>query len=100
MPGGGGLGACRALRARPDTRDVPIAILTGYHDDSLRAQSLDAGATLFLTKPFNPAELLRALAPYLVLDAPARSELFRMLELDRGLRLQDTAAARTAVLMN
>ena len=62
---------------------VPIAILTGYHEESL-----------FLTKPFNPAELLRALAPYLPLDNHGRTALSQIVHLDRGLRLQDVAHAR------
>ncbi len=100
MPGGGGLGVCRALREQADYRNIPIAILTGYHDDDQRQRSLSAGATLFLTKPFNPAELLRALAPHLPLDPRAMGELSRLQEIDRGLRLQDTASARTATLVN
>ena len=98
MPGGGGLGVCRTLRANPDYRDVPIAILTGYHDDDLRERSLAAGATLFLTKPFNPAELLRALSPHLPLDTNATNELSRLIDVDRGLRLQDVAASRGALV--
>jgi CheY-like chemotaxis protein len=95
MPGaGGGLGVCRTLRTRPAYRDVPIAILTGYHDEDLRRRCMEAGATLFLTKPFNPAELLRALAPHLPLDPAAERELARLLDVDRGLRLQDVSTAR------
>ena len=99
MPGGGGLGVCRALRQQAAYREVPIAILTGHHDRTQRERSLDAGATLFLTKPFNPAELLRGLAPYLPLDGSARAEMSRLLEIDRGLRLQDTVAARGAMAL-
>ena len=95
MPGaGGGLGVCRTLRAQAAYRDVPVAILTGFHDEGIRRRSFEAGATLYLTKPFNPAELLRALAPHLPLDAAAERELARVLDVDRGLRLQDVAAAR------
>ncbi len=94
MPGGGGLAVCRALRAMPAFREVPIAILTGYRDENLRQQCLHEGATLFLTKPFNPAQLLVALAPHLPLDEHGRSELSHLVEIDRGLRLQDVAYAR------
>ena len=97
MPGGGGLGVCRSLRARPAYRDIPIAILTGYHHDTQRERSREAGATLFLTKPFNPAELLRALSPHLALDARAKTELSRIIGVDRGLQLQDVAVARGAL---
>jgi CheY-like chemotaxis protein len=96
MPGGGGLAACRSLRASPVFRTVPIAILTGYDSHPQRQRCYESGATLFLTKPFNPAELLGALSPHLPLDAGASAELDRMRAADRGLRLQDTAIARTA----
>ena len=96
MPGGGGLAVCRMLRAQLAFRDVPIAILTGYRDDALRSQCLGEGATLFLTKPFNPAELLVALAPHLPLDDRGRVELSHLVEIDRGLRLQDAALARAS----
>ncbi len=94
MPGGGGLAVCRALRTDPRYRDTPVAILTGFADEQLRIDSVNAGATVFLTKPFNPAELLRRLAYYLDLDGTARLELARIAEQDRGLRLQDASVAR------
>ena len=94
MPGGG-LAVCRALRADPTYAATPIAILTGYTDEAVRRDSLDTGATLFLTKPFNPAELLGQLAPHLGLTDAARTELARVVEQDRGLRLQDVVVARS-----
>ena len=94
MPGGGGLAVCRTLRADPRYTDTPVAILTGFSDEQLRLDCLAAGATVFLTKPFNPAELLRRLASYLQLDGTARLELTRIADQDRGLRLQDASVAR------
>ena len=59
MPRLDGLGVCRALRANPATRDATIVILTAGHGDQVEAQAEQAGADLFLTKPFSPLELLR-----------------------------------------
>ena len=94
MPGGG-LQACRALRADAALADVPIAILTGYTDPAIRDDCLASGATLFLTKPFNPAELLGRLEPCLALSPEARRELAAIVSQDRGLLLQDVVVART-----
>lgn len=92
MPAGGGLALCRALRARPALRDVPVAILTGHDAPHIRSFCEAAGATLYLTKPFNPAALLRALSPHLPLDDHGRRELRTLIDGDRGLSLQDTEA--------
>ena len=92
MPFGGGLALCRALRARPALQNVPVVILTGHDAPHIRSFCEAAGATLYLTKPFNPAALLRALSPYLPLDAQGRRELATLIDGDRGLRLQDAEA--------
>lgn len=91
MPAGGGLAVCRALRTRPALRDVPIVILTGHDAPHVRSFCEAAGATVYLTKPFNPAAFLRALSPYLRLDEQGRRELATLIDGDRGLRLQDAA---------
>jgi CheY-like chemotaxis protein len=58
MPKMTGLEACRALKALPDLRDIPIVILSGRGlDDEVQA-GLDAGALAFIVKPFAPDQLL------------------------------------------
>ncbi len=94
MPGGG-LASCRTLRADPSFASTPIVILTGHGDEPTRLDCLRAGATLFLTKPFNPASLLTALAPHLPLDDAGRAELAHIVEQDRGLQLRDVIASRS-----
>lgn len=59
MPRLGGIAVCRALRADPATSEATIVILTAAHGDGVAAQAEQAGADLFLTKPFSPLELLR-----------------------------------------
>ena len=61
-----GIEACRRLRSDPLTADATIVMLTGSSDGPAHQRALDAGADLFLTKPFSPLQLLRlvdALAP-------------------------------------
>jgi CheY-like chemotaxis protein len=59
MPRLDGIDACRQLRANPATSDVTIVILTAAHDEAVERRAEDAGADLFLTKPFSPLDLLR-----------------------------------------
>jgi CheY-like chemotaxis protein len=58
MPRLDGIGACAALRAGP-ARDATIVMLTASGDPGVEQRARDAGADLFLTKPFSPLDLLR-----------------------------------------
>jgi len=59
MPRLDGIAACRALREDPVTAGATIVMLTASAEDSARRRSEEAGADLFLTKPFSPLDLLR-----------------------------------------
>ncbi len=59
MPGLNGIEACRQLREDPAMSDATIVILTAVHGYSIEQRAEEAGADLFLTKPFSPLELLR-----------------------------------------
>jgi two-component system OmpR family response regulator len=55
MPGEDGLSLCRHLR---ETADIPVILLTAMVEDTDRVVGLEIGADDYLTKPFNPRELL------------------------------------------
>jgi len=55
MPGEDGLSLCRDLRA---TSDLPVILLTAVAEETDRVVGLELGADDYLTKPFNPRELL------------------------------------------
>jgi two-component system KDP operon response regulator KdpE len=55
MPGMGGLETCRTIRAQSD---VAIIMLTVRDAESDKVEALDAGADDYITKPYNPSELL------------------------------------------
>jgi CheY-like chemotaxis protein len=59
MPRVNGLEACRRLRSDPTTAAATIVMLTGETDDDAERSATDAGADLFLTKPFSPLHLLQ-----------------------------------------
>lgn len=55
MPGEDGISLCRTLRTQGD---MPVILLTAVSGDDDRVVGLEAGADDYLTKPFNPRELL------------------------------------------
>jgi two-component system KDP operon response regulator KdpE len=55
MPGMGGLEACRAIRA---DSEIAIIMLTVRDSEADKVDALDAGADDYVTKPYNPPELL------------------------------------------
>jgi len=55
LPGIDGMEVCRALRR---DSDVPIIMLTAKSDDTDKIVGLEIGADDYLTKPFNPRELV------------------------------------------
>ncbi|MCG6121826.1 MAG: response regulator [Microvirga sp.] len=86
MPGIDGLEVCRRIRAR---HDLPILMLTAKGDETDRIVGLELGADDYLTKPFNPRELLARLKAILRrrhAPASARVTRFGRLEIDEGAR--------------
>jgi DNA-binding NtrC family response regulator len=59
LPGSSGLDLQREL-SRSDMH-IPIIFLTGYGDIPMSVRAIKAGALEFLTKPFNPEDLLDAI---------------------------------------
>lgn len=59
MPRMDGITACARLRAAPETSESTIVMLTAATDDGVERRASEAGADLFLTKPFSPLDLLR-----------------------------------------
>lgn len=56
LPGDDGLSLCRQLRQRG--KRIPIIMLTARGEDADRISGLELGADDYLTKPFNPRELV------------------------------------------
>ena len=56
LPGEDGLSVCRRIRA--DGNLIPIVMLTAMGEDMDRILGLETGADDYISKPFNPRELL------------------------------------------
>jgi signal transduction histidine kinase len=72
MPGLDGLGLVRALRADPQTRGVPVILLSARVGEEARIEGLDAGADDYVQKPFSARELLARISARLELAALQR----------------------------
>jgi DNA-binding response OmpR family regulator len=72
LPDVDGIDVCRRIRQRSD---VPILMLTARDDDIDKIIGLEVGADDYLTKPFNPGELVARVKSVLRRANPARREL-------------------------
>lgn len=61
MPKLDGLEVLRDLRARPQTREIPVVVLTAKTNDADVWEGWGSGADYYMTKPFDLDELLRFL---------------------------------------
>lgn len=59
MPNMNGLEMIRALRQSPAHTGVPIIFLTTESDAEMKSQAKAAGATGWITKPFDPEQLVK-----------------------------------------
>ena len=57
MPGVNGFEICARLKQAPETRLIPIALVTGLNAREHKIRGLQAGADDFISKPFDPEEL-------------------------------------------
>jgi CheY-like chemotaxis protein len=71
MPRLNGIEACRRMRADEGTADATIVMLTAVSGADEERRAEEAGADLFLTKPFSPLELLRLVHDRLAGGAPS-----------------------------
>lgn len=65
LPGISGFDVLERLRGEPNTRDVPVLMLTARRDEEDRIRGLSLGADDYLTKPFSPQELVLRVAAIL-----------------------------------
>jgi two-component system, chemotaxis family, chemotaxis protein CheY len=59
MPDIGGFEVLEFVRGQPGLRELPIIVVTTRGDEDSRSRALAAGATRFMTKPFEPSEILQ-----------------------------------------
>ena len=58
LPQVSGIELCRRLRSKPETRAIPILMLTARGEESDRIRGLSTGADDYVVKPFSLPELM------------------------------------------
>ena len=74
LPGVSGIEVCRRLRRAPDTRNLPVIMLTARGEEADRVRGLDTGADDYIPKPFSPDELIARIRAVLRRARPAIDE--------------------------
>jgi two-component system, OmpR family, phosphate regulon response regulator PhoB len=87
LPELSGIEVCRQLREDPDSKDIPVIMLTARGEEADRLKGLASGADDYVVKPFSPAELLarvRAVLRRSTSSAPDETLTYRDLTMDLG----------------
>ena len=58
MPGVDGFAVCRHIKSQPETRLIPVVLITGLANPENRVEGIESGADDFISKPLNREELL------------------------------------------
>jgi two-component system, OmpR family, phosphate regulon response regulator PhoB len=66
-----GIEVCRQMRRMPETKGVPIIMLTARGEEGDKLRGLDSGADDYITKPFSPSELIARIRAVLRRARPA-----------------------------
>ena len=89
LPQVSGIEICRRLRSKPETRSIPILMLTARGEESDRIRGLSTGADDYVSKPFSLPELMARVKAILRRTAPDRMAdvlTIEDIELDRAAR--------------
>jgi two-component system phosphate regulon response regulator PhoB len=72
LPSVSGIELCRRLRTKPETRSIPILMLTARGEESDRIRGLSTGADDYVVKPFSLPELMARVKAILRRSSPDR----------------------------
>ncbi len=65
MPKKNGFQVCRDLKRDDELKDIPVVMITSKSQESDRFWGMKQGANEYITKPYEPGELLRAVKKYI-----------------------------------
>ncbi|NPA39992.1 MAG: response regulator [Thermodesulfobacteria bacterium] len=68
MPKMNGYDVCKQIKLDPELKDIKIVFLTAKGQEADKKQGLDFGALKYITKPFDPDEILEETKKLLNLD--------------------------------
>lgn len=85
MPALNGFEVCKRLKADEKTRDIPVIFITALTDKEDIIKGFELGAVDYVTKPFNPKELLARVKTHLELKQAQDSQAHLINELKTAL---------------
>ncbi len=65
LPKANGFHVCQQLKTRPETKHIPIVVLTAKTAEEDKERALQAGADSYMTKPFRPEELWQEIGRFI-----------------------------------
>jgi len=65
LPGIDGYEATRRIKANPETKKIPIIVVTSYALSGDDVKAFEAGCDAYMAKPFSPRKLLEKIRDYL-----------------------------------
>jgi len=68
MPEMNGYEAIKLLKSKPETKNIPVIFLTAKTESDHELEGLSLGAIDYITKPFNPALLLKRIEVHLLVE--------------------------------
>lgn len=71
LPNVSGIEVCRRIKSRPETRSIPIIMLSARSEELDRVRGLETGADDYVVKPYSVAELMARLRTQLRRVRPA-----------------------------
>lgn len=74
LPNVSGIEICRRLRRRPETRNLPIIMLTARGEETDTVRGLESGADDYMVKPFSPGELVARIHALLRRSRPSLTD--------------------------
>jgi DNA-binding response OmpR family regulator len=100
MPGMNGFEVCRRLKENTKTQDIPVIFMTALSDTDDKIKGFQLGAVDYVTKPFEPEEVLSRIRTHLTLYCLQQQVQTRNVELEtQNLQLKDkiNLATQTAL---
>jgi DNA-binding response OmpR family regulator len=92
MPEMDGYEVCQYLKSKDKTKDIPVIFLTAKVDEEAIIHGFEVGAQDYVTKPFNPQELIARVNTHL--DLKRKNEALKFM----NMQLEERVAARTLEL--
>jgi two-component system phosphate regulon response regulator PhoB len=102
LPDASGIDICKRMRGDPETRDIPVLMLTAKTEEADRIAGLEVGADDYVVKPFSVRELMLRVRAILRRRAGG-SATSRVVELGRlrvDLDTQQVSVAGEAIVLS